>query len=86
MSDEAITVHLPEDMLERLQREANRQGIAAEDLARRVIENYFDEPTKEELLDGLKTAMEDAIAGRGKPARQVLEDIRREIEADADES
>ncbi len=43
-----------------------------------------DEPSKEEILASIRRGMEDVKAGRTRPARQALEEIRRKLEDDAD--
>ena len=42
------------------------------------------EPTKEEILEDLRIALRDAIAGKNlRPAREVLDEIDRELADDA---
>jgi predicted transcriptional regulator len=76
-----FTVDLPDDIWKRLRCAAERQHIPAEELARTAIENFLDdyEPTKEEILDDLRQGMRDALAGRTRPAREVLDELRREL-------
>jgi predicted transcriptional regulator len=85
-----LTLQLPDDILTRLQSEAERQQIPLDDLVREVIENYLsgedDEPTKEELLDDLRQSMLDALAGRTRPADEVIEELRRKHQSNADDS
>ncbi len=47
---------------------ATKAGLSADD---------FDEPTKAEILDDLRTALQQALAGEGRPARAALAEIRR---------
>ena len=82
-----LTVQLPDDVLTRLQNAAERQQIPLDDLVREVIESYLaedDEPTKEELLDDLRQGMRDAVAGRTRPADEVIEELRRKHSTNAD--
>ena len=45
------------------------------------------EPTKEELLEDLRVALKDTIAGKeGLPAREAIEAMRKRIYGDSDES
>ena len=43
-----------------------------------------DDPTTEEILENFRRSMKQALAGQTRPAREALDEIRREIEADAD--
>lgn len=40
----------------------------------------FDEPTKADIRDDLKIAFQQLRAGKGRPARVALAEIRREIQ------
>lgn len=52
-----------------------------------LAEDDLREPTKEELLEDLRIALQDTLAGKeGIPAREGLEMIRRRIHGDADHS
>ena len=41
-------------------------------------------PTKAEILADVKTGLQQALAGKGQPARAALAEIRRHIARDAD--
>ena len=83
-----LTVQLPDAVLNRLQSEAERLQVPLDDLVRAAIDRYLndDEPTKEAILENLRQSMRDALAGRVRPARAVLAELRREIGTDADNS
>ncbi|MDE2821435.1 MAG: hypothetical protein OXN94_10345 [Chloroflexota bacterium] len=52
-----------------------------------LAEDDDREPTKEELLEDLRVALRDVLAGyEGIPARDGIEAIRRKIYGDADHS
>ena len=42
--------------------------------------NNSDEPTKADIRDDLKIAFQQMRAGKGRPARVALAEIRREIQ------
>ena len=42
------------------------------------------EPTKAEIMDDLRQAFREALAGEGHPAREALLELRRKIDNDAD--
>ena len=43
-----------------------------------------EEPTDEEVLESIRRGMEDVKAGRTRPARQAIAEIRSKLAADAD--
>ena len=45
-----------------------------------------DDPTTEELIDMLREALHDVEAGRTRPAREVMAEIRKMLAADANAS
>ena len=72
-----LSLKLPEELLERLQDEAIQRQITLDDLVHTAIVHYFDEdePTKEEILAGLREAMQDALSGNVRPARDFLDEL-----------
>lgn len=71
-----LTLTIPDKLLERLQDEANFRQIPIDDLVQTALVHYFDEdePTKEEILAGVREAIQDVLAGRVRPAREFLEE------------
>ncbi len=53
---------------------ATKAGLPADDV---------DEPTKIEIMDDLRTALRQALAGEGRPARAALAEIQPKIANDA---
>ena len=45
-----------------------------------------DEPTTEALVEGLRQSLRDVEAGRTRPAREVMAEIRKLLAADANAS
>ena len=43
-----------------------------------------NEPTKEEILEGIRIGIRQALAGETTPIEQLFEEVRRELENDAD--
>ena len=43
-----------------------------------------NEPTKEEILEGIRIGIRQALAGETTPIEQLFEEVRREMENDAD--
>ena len=63
------------------------KSVPADEAIAVVADDDDREPTKEELLEDLRLALKDAIAGKkGIPAREGLEAMRRRIYGDAEYS
>ena len=93
MADVQITVRLPAELVE----EADELGLLSDEMIakllqseveRRLSETDEDEDTPDEvILAHLREALSDALAGNNlRPAREVMDELRRELEADDDES
>jgi hypothetical protein len=85
MTTVELKVNLPEDVLEYMQREAEQRNVSLNSIASEVLAEYYDEPDEEEILSGLKRSMEQVLAGDFRPAREVLDEIKREAVDDANE-
>lgn len=89
MSDQTVELKISSETLERLQIKAQVEGRSLPDLMREAIETYLDDDEiedtpDEEILEAIREGMKAALSGqRGRPAREVLDEIRREL---ADES
>ena len=90
-----LTLQLPDDVIERLNSEAERQQIPLNELVIEALEFYLedegdltddDEPTKAELLEDLRQSFLDAFAGRTYPADELIEELRRKYGTDADDN
>lgn len=46
--------------------------------------SYDDEPTKEDILEGIRIGMRQALAGETTPVKQLFDEVRRELEDNAD--
>jgi predicted transcriptional regulator len=83
-----FTVHIADDVMQRLKERAEHQERSFDDLVQAAIENFLDdnEPSKEEILEDLRIGMMEALAGKGRPAHELLEELRREFGANANKS
>jgi hypothetical protein len=78
---------LKPEKLAKLREEAERQHIAIDELVRGALEDYIDDleddTPDDVILFHLNKAVDDVNAGRTRPAREALADLRKKI-ADAD--
>jgi predicted transcriptional regulator len=80
-----VTLQLPDEVMARLRDEAERLNKPLESVIGTAILYFLDdEPTEEEILAGLRTGMQQALAGDYRPAREVLDEIDREVSDDGD--
>ncbi len=86
-----ITIELPDTLIAQLQAAAQQQQTQVSTLVQEAVEDYLtddtddDEPEyedtpDEEILAGLREALEDVKAGRLYPVREAIAEIRRELE------
>lgn len=73
---------LTPEQLEQLRARAESQNTPVESLVQEVLEDYLaeDQPgdlTDEEILADLEEAFQDIAAGRTRPAREMLEELRQ---------
>lgn len=78
---------LKPEQLAKLREEAERQQIAIDELVRGALEDYIDDLADDTpddvVLSHLNKAVDDVNAGRTRPAREALAELRKKI-ADAD--
>lgn len=76
---------LSAETMQRLGAESTRLQIPLKDLVRDAIEEYLEiledtpeDTSDEEILEDLRQALYEAKTGQTIPARQVIEELRRE--------
>jgi predicted transcriptional regulator len=81
-----VRLKLSDEVLEYLQRESENRRVPLDDVVSDVLADYFEEPTKEEILAGIRQSMLDVLAGNVRPADEVLAELKQEFDFDADAS
>lgn len=92
MSDQTVELQISSETLERLQVKAEIEGRSLLDLMREAIEAYLDDEDEiedtpdEEIIEAIREGMKAALSGqRGRSAREVLNEIRRELAEESDD-
>lgn len=80
-----VKLTLSDEIMEYLLREAENRKVSLDKVVSEVVEGYFDDPTREELLAGLRTALLDVVAGNTHPARELLAELKEEFGDDDDD-
>jgi hypothetical protein len=80
MTTVELKLNVSDEVLEYLQREAGTRKVSLDIVVSDVLADYFDEPSKEEILASIKRGMQQALRGEGRPALEFLD----ELDEDAD--
>lgn len=78
-----VKLKVSAEVLGYLQREAGNRQISLDAVVSAVLADYFDDPSEAEILASLQRSMEQVLAGEFRPAHDVLDEIEREMGADA---
>jgi hypothetical protein len=80
-----IKLNLSDEVLEYLQRESEKRKVSLDDVVSEVLSDYFDEPTDDEILENMREALRDGLAGKVRPVDDVLAELKQELGFHADE-
>lgn len=78
-----VRLEISEEIAGYLQEEARNRGISLDQVVSDVLTDYFAELTEDQILDSIRIGMRQALAGHGRPAREVLAEVDREVTGDA---
>jgi len=78
-----VKLELSPEVAGYLQEEAGNRGLSLDQVVSDVLTDYFAELTEDEILESIRIGMRQALAGKGRPAREVLAEIEREVSRDA---
>jgi predicted transcriptional regulator len=88
-----ITIELPETLMALLQAEAEKQQISVNTLIQDAIMEYlygeepeYEDTPDEEILAGLREALEDVKAGRIRPIEELFAEVDAEMLEHANQS
>ncbi|MCY3832131.1 MAG: hypothetical protein OXG85_03880 [Chloroflexi bacterium] len=78
-----LRLELSQEIAEYLQEEAKNRRISLAEVVSDVLPDYFAEMTEDEILESIRIGMRQALAEQGRPAREVLAEIDRDVTGDA---
>lgn len=81
-----VKLNISDEVLEYLQREAKQRKVALAVVVSEVLAYYFEEPTKEEILESIRESLREGLAGKVRPVDEVLAELKAEFGIHADES
>ena len=83
-----LTIEISDETFAQLKALADDAQLSVNHLVKNIIQaNLLDddnEPTEEEILQSIRRGMIQALNGEGRPARDVLDEIDGEYEAEND--
>lgn len=77
-----VKVNVSAEVLAYLQRTADTRRVPVDAVISEVLAEYFEEPGKEEILQGIREGFRDIFSGNTRPAREFLDELDREDHAD----
>lgn len=80
-----VKLNLSNNILDYLKRESKKRNRSVDEIVSDVLTDYFEEPTQQALLDGLRRSLEQVVDGEYRPARTFLDEIEAEAGHDADD-
>ena len=81
-----IKLDISQDIASYLLEEARNRGISLDQVVSDVLTDYFAEQTEDQILESIRIGMRQALAGQGRPAREVLAELEQEVTGDARDS
>ena len=78
-----LRLKISQEIARYLQEEARNRRISLDQVVSDVLTDYFAEQTEDEILEDIRIGMRQALIGEGRPAREVLAEVNRELTGDA---
>ncbi len=82
-----LTIEISDELFSQLKALADDAQISVNHLVNNMIQASLlddDEPTDEEIIHDIRQSLKDYVAGNFRPLGEVLDELRREIFANAD--
>lgn len=77
-----LKLSLSDEVLEYLRQEAGKRNVSLDTVVSELLADYFEEPDEAHILTSIKRGMKQALAGQGRPAHEVLDEIEEEFGED----
>ena len=78
-----IKLEISQDIAGYLLEEARNREISLDQVVSDILADYFAELTEDQILESIRIGMRQALAGQGRPAREVLAEVEQEVTGDA---
>ena len=77
-----LRLEISQEIASYLQEEAQNRGISLDQVVSDVLTDYFAEQTEDKILESIRIGMRQALSGQGRPAREALAEVDREVTGD----
>jgi hypothetical protein len=76
-----LNFKIPDEILKRVEAEAERQAISVPEIIHRAIDAYLgiDDSSEEEFLGNIEKMIGESLAGEGRDADDVIEELELEL-------
>lgn len=78
-----IKLEISQDIAGYLLEESRNREISLDQVVSDILADYFAELTEDQILESIRIGMRQALAGQGRPAREVLAEVEQEVTGDA---
>ncbi|MDE2750362.1 MAG: hypothetical protein OXI34_15500 [Chloroflexota bacterium] len=78
-----LKLEISQEIAGYLQAEAKNRGISLSEVVSDILADYYAELTEDQILESIRIGMRQALAGQGRPAREVLAEVERDVTGDA---
>ena len=78
-----LKLEISQEVAGYLQDEAKNRGVSLSKVISDVLADYYAELTEDQIVESIRVGMRQALAGQGRPAREVLAEVDREVTGDA---
>ena len=78
-----LKLEISQEVAGYLQEEAKNRGVSLSKVISDVLTDYYAELTEDQIVESIRVGMRQALAGQGRPAREVLAEVDREVTGDA---
>jgi hypothetical protein len=70
-----VKLKLSDEVLEYLRHEVQNRKVPLDEVVSDVLADYFDEPTKDEILESIRQSLREGLAGKVRPVEDVLAEL-----------
>ncbi len=74
-----LKLEISQEVAGYLQDEAKNRGVSLSKVISDVLTDYYAELTEDQIVESIRVGMCQALAGQGRPAREVLAEVDREV-------
>lgn len=74
-----LRLEISQEIANYLQEETRNRGISLDQVVSDVLTDYYAELSEDEILESIRIGMRQALMGQGRPAREALAEVDRDV-------